>query len=394
MSEVNKMEDNGVIDVENDTVKPRSMRMSDELIDDIIDVFGKRCEKFGYENWLGKLRNHELPDKIEFCTINSNRFSLDKHEEFWADDYCDTTLNLNGNSNIDYGDYRECYGNYNLYTVRDCCIQIAGFAPITKSIIDNLAYIMIETAKKPLEDIKVLDLCCGLGMITKALRDKGIAAYGVDLEEDTYLFDYNNRSWIKDKPYKLKMDMLDAMEVIKPDFVICSWPRPEVSEKLRDVAKKLYEYNPEGFLVYIGEESGGCTADEFFFVDMEDVGLKYDVYQLFGNYVQFEGIADHIELYRYDNIPKIRLDAGDYPERLTGDIADKVVEAYNNGTLNGFEATDDNTKTQYKFILGDGGWDIKYKTKIFKDFYGMVYDYNDIDFINAIEAYVAERANM
>ena len=113
-------------------------------------------------------------------------------------------------------------------------------------------------------DRKVLEVLSGRGWLAYALREKGIDLIATD-----------NFSWgqsHRDKALTevIEMDALDAVEKYgeSTDILILSWP-PYGEEIAYRAMKKLYDINPNAVIVFIGEGSGGCTADDNFFDHFE-----------------------------------------------------------------------------------------------------------------------------
>ena len=137
---------------------------------------------------------------------------------------------------------------------------------------------------------KCLEVMAGRGWLSHALRQKGVDVIATD-----------NHSWAnKDFHYwqNLVTDVeeLEAVESIEKyaadvDVVIMSWAF--MDNTAAEVLKKLHEVNPNAILVYIGEGSGGCTADDEFydnFVELEDESFHI----VARNYERWDGIRDSI----------------------------------------------------------------------------------------------------
>lgn len=85
---------------------------------------------------------------------------------------------------------------------------------------------------------------------------------------------------------------MEAIEKYKEivNCIILSWPEYE-SDLAARVLEKCLEYNIS--MIYIGEDYGGCTADDEFF-DM--MGEKCNRIGIVGSYVPFSSIHDDIYL--------------------------------------------------------------------------------------------------
>jgi len=139
---------------------------------------------------------------------------------------------------------------------------------------------------------KVLEVMAGAGWLARALSEKGINIIATD--------DY---SWIEKREWELqtevkKMDAFSAIEIFgeESDILIISWPYmdPSAFEAIR----KWNEIRPGGLIIYIGEQEGGCTANEEFFEHFEEVNddtFNFVIY----NYRTWEGLHDTIMLGKY-----------------------------------------------------------------------------------------------
>ena len=173
-------------------------------------------------------------------------------------------------------------------------INISSFALVSKKWV------------KPLADYiggkKCLEIMAGKGVLSKCLSD-----YGADITAtDNFTWKWHRSKQEKaGRPlgheelwYAIEdMDCVDS--VIKYGsrigFIICSWP-PYRDNKLHEALLKMREINSECRLIYIGENRGGCTADENFFMEAkiikDDAGFNY----IAGNFQRWQSADDGIFL--------------------------------------------------------------------------------------------------
>ena len=127
-------------------------------------------------------------------------------------------------------------------------------------------------------DGKVLEVMCGLGSYTAALRSLGVDVRAADdmswmeSEKSRYRV-WKENAWIGDiEPY----DAVSAVRRYGPQvsFILMSWP-PQNDPAARQTLEAMREVNPACRMIYIGEQRGGCTADDSFFDSMIDVSGEY-----------------------------------------------------------------------------------------------------------------------
>ena len=79
----------------------------------------------------------------------------------------------------------------------------------------------------------------------------------------------------------MHVEVLDAVKAVEKygnniDVLIMSWP-PYTDVIAAKVLRKMREVNPSCIMLYVGEDEGGCTAnDEFFsvFEEIEEEGFS------------------------------------------------------------------------------------------------------------------------
>ncbi|MCM1440205.1 MAG: hypothetical protein NC131_13530 [Roseburia sp.] len=180
---------------------------------------------------------------------------------------------------------------FGLYEYRDQYVSKYCFPLITVEALDELAMdicnVLSETGKS-----KVLEVCCGSGYLGSLLKIKGIDIVCTD-----------NHNWRDDERRNKKffrtaytdieeLDAVEAVEKYHDDIgcVILSWPEYE-SDLAEKVLRKCLEYGIS--MIYIGEDLGGCTADDGFFNLIEE---ECDEIMIVHSYVQFDGMHDYVSL--------------------------------------------------------------------------------------------------
>ena len=158
----------------------------------------------------------------------------------------------------------------NIYTMR------YGFPLISMNWVRELAHTVIK-------DGKCLEVMCGSGMWTKALRKCGVSVIATDNQSwGTKIDEYSK--W-RNSPFIDDIEVIDAIDAISKygkdvDFILMSWP-PYDEPIAYMVLMKMREINPNCKLIMIGEDYGGCTADDKFFDEVKITeDLANDVVQL------------------------------------------------------------------------------------------------------------------
>jgi len=143
---------------------------------------------------------------------------------------------------------------------RDRAISLGMYAMVTWQWINPLA--------KWIGTRKCLEVMSGRGWLSLALRHKGVTIHATD-----------NFSWFEKRdwrnPVLPDIEHLDAVASIKKygsgiDILIMSWP-PYAKNDAYQAIKTLHEVNPSAVVVFIGEDFGGCTADDEFFEHFAEI---------------------------------------------------------------------------------------------------------------------------
>ena len=164
---------------------------------------------------------------------------------------------------------------------RDIFIKAAGFSLITKNFIKALS--------EWIGDRSVLEIMAGTGYISKSLKDEGVNVVAVtDIKESSWGF---KKEWTE-------VEKLSANEAIMKynnvDIIICSWAY--MDNTMYAALLTMREYNPNAIILYIGEDYGGCTANDNFFenlISIEDDAFEENVIPL---YRRWGGIHDEPRL--------------------------------------------------------------------------------------------------
>ena len=136
------------------------------------------------------------------------------------------------------------------------------------------------------------ELCCGTGWFSHWM-----IKYGIPLKNAT-----DNKSWGKYKANEAFLDIVkkeDAVRFVKntpeTDMYVLSWPYMD------PLARMIWDaMKPGQYLLYIGEDWGGCTADESFFQAIDGFEIVDDEYfnKIDETFVQFWGIHDRPRLFK------------------------------------------------------------------------------------------------
>jgi hypothetical protein len=149
---------------------------------------------------------------------------------------------------------------------RNKFIKLYGFVLLHSELLQNLACY--------LRGQKVIDIGSGSGYLSYKLQREGINMTAAD---DT--------SWNKcfDKIWKHDTTSIDINNF---DTIILSWP-PMNNDLALQIAKQI---KPNQTLIYQGELSGGCTANDEFF---EYIESNFNINPIFTNlHVTFPGKHD------------------------------------------------------------------------------------------------------
>ena len=139
---------------------------------------------------------------------------------------------------------------------------------------------------------KVMEVMAGRGFLSKALREQGITVHASDN------FSWPVRTWSETVTDVIKMDALEAVEKHGKEYDILIMGWPYMDDTAYRIIKRLYEVNPRALVVYIGEPSGGCTADELFFEHF-DMIVDEKFIEAAMYYQSWEAIHDGLYLGRY-----------------------------------------------------------------------------------------------
>ena len=145
----------------------------------------------------------------------------------------------------------------------------------------------VKPLAKWIGDRPCLEIMAGTGYLSYALGKYGVKIKATD-----------NYSW--DNYFKnfINVERMDCFEAIKKygkqvDFVICSWPYMDDTAAL--CLELMFKINPKCRMIYIGEDYGGCTANNRFFDISEFQDIK-GFNEAVMNYTRWEGIHDFIGL--------------------------------------------------------------------------------------------------
>lgn len=145
---------------------------------------------------------------------------------------------------------------------------------------------------KIIKGAKCLEIMGGTGLWSQALE-----TLGVDIIcTDNLTWEKKSKPrWKNHRTEVLDMDAVQAIETFGKDvsFILMSWPY--MDNTAYKCLKKMREVNPYAMMIYIGENMGGCTADNDFFESMHQINndaLK----EINSLYRSFPGINDSIYL--------------------------------------------------------------------------------------------------
>ena len=180
----------------------------------------------------------------------------------------------------DFGQY-----NFFIYGRRDEVIKLYGFCLISYSWITPLS--------KWIGDRKCLEIMAGHGALSFALKSVKTSVIATDSFEwgrKYRTYDFNGILWTD-------VEKIDALCAIRKygkdvDIIICSWP-PYKEDIATRCLLEMRKVNPNCVMLYIGEEDGGCTADDSFFETMDIIKDETFDNCFAGNYTRWRTIHDY-----------------------------------------------------------------------------------------------------
>lgn len=154
-------------------------------------------------------------------------------------------------------------------------------------ILSHEFILSVSEMVKGLKITQITELSCGIGWLTYWLRK-----YNIPIKECV-----DNMTWKKYHKYYLKhVKKYDSVKYVKSngtiELFILSWPYMD------KVAENIWKAMSKGqYLLFIGEDEGGCTATDDFFQLINEYEVN-DIWKLNKNFKSFWGIHDTPTLFR------------------------------------------------------------------------------------------------
>ena len=173
------------------------------------------------------------------------------------------------------------------FGLRDIIISLQGFALLDKEFIESLS--------EYLRGKKCLEIMSGCGALSKLLQDKGIDI----IPTDNFSWDGKVESnWNTNKNYWTDIENIDCVKAIEKygkdmDYIIMSWAY--MDDNAYKCLLKMREVNPNCKMIYIGEDYGGCTANDDFFDALEEVN-DVNFNKVVDSFKNWDGIYDYPRL--------------------------------------------------------------------------------------------------
>ena len=147
------------------------------------------------------------------------------------------------------------------YTLRSDFIKTIGFTLISKDWIKPLS--------QWIGNRKCLEVMAGTGSLSFALQQQGVDI----IATDNFSWE-GNSNWNDNENYWTEIEHIDAIEAVKKygkdiDIIIMSWPY--MDDTAYRILKSMREVNSNCVMIYIGEGMGGCTADDEFFENIQEI---------------------------------------------------------------------------------------------------------------------------
>lgn len=168
--------------------------------------------------------------------------------------------------------------------LRHVLIQEQGFALLSKEWIEPFA--------KWIGNKRCLEIMAGCGAMSYALKE-----YGVNVKA-TDDFSWNGIGHWNDNDMWIDVENIDCVKAIEKygkdiDIIIISWPY--INKTAYESLLKMREVNPNARMIYIGEGWGGCTANDDFFENIEEIEDELIDY-INSKYQTWDGMHDYISL--------------------------------------------------------------------------------------------------
>lgn len=182
-------------------------------------------------------------------------------------------------------------------SIRNVYVKYIGFTIIERSWVSPLS--------KIIGNRKVLEVMAGSGALSLALEKEGVDIISTD--NMTWYNKYDKWNLEDSYHYIEFMNSIEAVEKYgkECEFLLMSWPYMDDTAYM--TIKKYREINPNGHFIYIGEEYGGCTANDEFFDYMENFeesvlfrtenAYSNEMNEIRENYKSWYGIYDHVNIY-------------------------------------------------------------------------------------------------
>lgn len=258
--------------------------LRDERDAKLIEIFDKACKYFKIPNALNEYMNHRIPAEIpNICLDTMNMLDI-----YSKDGRKQPTF-------YEWG--KEHYEPFCGFFVRELITGLSGFSLVTETLTYSLSQFIKQYTKK--EHPSVLEIGCGTGCLAKGLIDRGINVIATD-SYDWFggIFSYTNL-WLP----RNKIEELEMKDAVKKygesvDFIICSWPISDCS--IAEIPELMYNMNPNCKLIYCGEWSYGCTANDEFFENVESCqGYQYGIETVNRYYQTWDFVQDYWYLLEY-----------------------------------------------------------------------------------------------
>lgn len=171
-----------------------------------------------------------------------------------------------------YPDFMEKTLDVHMFSLRNKFIKYMGFLLLSKEWITALSLWIGNR--------RCLEVMAGTGALAYCLIKEGVSIIVTDDYSWEKTCGENRVLWDKRRMW-MHVEVLDAVKAVEKygnniDVLIMSWP-PYTDVIAAKVLRKMREVNPSCIMLYIGEDEGGCTAnDEFFsvFEEIEEEGFS------------------------------------------------------------------------------------------------------------------------
>lgn len=249
----------------------------------------KTMDKALIKEPIGISVDNEIDDlwrKMEYMSVLMNGFDLNKN---LSKEVIEPILKTGFIDLSNFGNIRFGIESMLVEMLREVYVQHYGFIAINEDFIKDLSDVM--------GNHKVLEVGAGTGFLAKKLQEQNVNLIAVDSSVEDMSRNNNEYGFRKSYTDVLEVDAVKYLRENVGSFetVLMVWP-PYDDKFAEEIFKEMRTGQR---LIYIGESSGGCTANKKFFnlLDKKAVLNKELTEKANRNYQRFPMIKDRVFVY-------------------------------------------------------------------------------------------------